>query len=439
MNRKPLALAALLLTGAAQRVSAQDSSTNPELAKLQAEKAQIELQTQVYAAAKAKSEAEAAAATAKLGPLSSYSNDGSIDAGENSGKLQATLLAAEATRQSAGLIVHDLCTLMKQENATSACGDQGAGLPKLLVYAESDKPNFDAYQAFELERSAIQKDLERASKLSPAGGGRATAGTFGPGAAVLLSAAGNLLRSDYKLSNLDLTQSDTILIRAFLQQAKAQKLHTTIIVPGLYAAPLDLGSNPAITNLNNMEALRDQVAGSADRFRHQAAKKPKNKDELDKIVATMDAAVARFDAFSKKLSTPDDAGRVPLANVARQAELLQDMGDNSRLLLLKAEYAGGSTYSRKNFWTFLGGIPFYVSGGSLVGYTLFDAQTGAAIYSSSLPQSSVYSRIDDATRRFAYPPCVINANDANASIPQPRPQLGAALKQRQAATAGSCP
>jgi hypothetical protein len=415
MKLKSVALLAACSLACVSPAFAQDAPADPELLRLQKLKAQLDAETQAYVADKAKSDAQAAAATAKLGPLASYTREGTIEAGDNSGKLQATLLAAEATRQSASLIVRDLCTLLRADDTASACGPNGRGVPKLLVFTETERPNFDAYQAFELERIAIARDLARAAALKPGGSrGPISTGTFGGALPVLLSAAGNLFRSDYKLSNLDLSQSDTLLIRALLRQAKQASLHTMIVVPSLYAGPMDLANNPAVLALNALEDSRDEVAAAADRYRAQAAKKPKNKDELDKIVAAQDAAVARFDTFAKKLSTPDDAGRVPIANIARQAELLKGMDETSRYLVIKADYAGGSAYSRKNFWTFLGGMPFYVAGGSLVGYTLFNGKTGEALYSSSLPQAEPYTRIGDATERFAVRHCA-GPSGANGS------------------------
>jgi hypothetical protein len=61
---------------------------------------------------------------------------------------------------------------------------------------------------------------------------------------------------------------------------------------------------------------------------------------------------------------------------------------------------GGSAYSEKNFFTFLGTLPYSVSGGALVSYTLFNGATGAVVDSGSYGASAPFMKIHRIAQRY---------------------------------------
>lgn len=393
----------LLIAASTPMALLAQEAEDPALTRIKALKAQYELETQAFLASKARSDAETAAATAKLGPLASYQTAGTIEVGANSGKLEAALLASEATRVAAAQIALDMCSLLRKEPAQSACGDKGVGPAKLLIFTDAEKPTFDALDAFNAQLFSIRAQLERAAALEPAPAGPRGVNVVSaslPMFSTLLSTAGNLLRSDYKLSGIEISPSDSLLVKSFVQQARIAKIRSVLSAPSVYGGRIDFKSNPAFKDLEAVETLRNSVAAKADALRELAGTKPKNKAEIDKVVAEMDKAVARFDVFSQKLGTPDDKGNVPLAAVARQAVVAGTMTDDTYLLLLKSDLAGGSAYSKKNFWTFLGDMPFSVSGGSLVSYTLLNGRSGDVVYAGVLGQTEPFSKLHAATQRF---------------------------------------
>lgn len=393
-----LALATLSLPALAQ-----DAPEAQAIARAAAEKAQAEALTAMYNSRKAQADAEAAAAAAKLGPLSTYKMEGNVDVGTNSGKLEATLLASEATRISASRIVDRLCPLLAT-NGRTACGDDIQGSP-LIVFTDTEKPSFDAYDAFSAQLRSIKTQLLRVKGrrpvVRPATGGPISGSTIGlAGVTTLLSTAGNLLRSDYKLSYVDVTADDVVLVRALLEQAKAKKLGSAISVPLLYGGRINYDTNPAILSLDAVEQDRNIVAGEARGLREESATQPKNKAALEALAVEMEDAVKRFDAFALRLGTADDKGVVPLSVIARQAAVSQALTANGHMLVLKVNLAGGSAYSQKNFWTFLGTMPFSVSGGSLISYTLLKGQNGEVVDAGVLAQTQPFTRIHRATQRF---------------------------------------
>mgnify|MGYP004254531567 FL=1 len=325
--------------------------------------------------------------------------------GANSGKLEATLLASAATSRLAAHIVERVCPQLAPGGGMAACSipPTGQACPAytteakpLLVFTEQAVPNFDAYDMFRMQLESIEAQLVRAL---PAGDGTISAGVMGlPAAATVLSALANLFRSDYKLSALDVSQSDALLVRSFIEKANARCLDRPIVSPSLLQPRLEIEGNPALARLNTAGTLRDRAASrSADQKRAMSAEKAKTDPEI----ARLDEAVARFDAFLVKLGTPNEKGSVPLAMVARQGQLDGLIDESTPMLILKAEMAGGSAYAKKNFWTFLGGMPFSVSGGSLVSFTLVRGRSAEIVDAGVLRQTEPFMKIHAATKRFS--------------------------------------
>lgn len=367
-------------------VHGQEAEENPVIARANELKAQ-------YEASKAKSDAEAAAVKAKFGPLADYTTEGTVEAGENAGKLEATLLAAEATRQSAGHIVAALCNSNKVGGAATLCAANSTA--DLILMAEADQLTFDSYDAFRLQLLSVRDEMTSAMGSTCPTSTPAFTESSLAGLSTVVSIAGNLLRSDYKLSHIEVTPSDSLLLKAFVQQARG-KVHGNLWAPAIAPQRIDLVNNPALKELAADLKLRNEVKECADKL----AKKPKGK-KPDPQLAKMVKAIERFDAFYTSLGTADDKGTVPLAVIARQAALSEVMAKpTTYVLTLKADMAGGSAYTKKNFATFLGTMPFSVSGGSLVSYTLVKGREGAMVYADLLPQTEPFMKLHAATARF---------------------------------------
>jgi hypothetical protein len=94
------------------------------------------------------------------------------------------------------------------------------------------------------------------------------------------------------------------------------------------------------------------------------------------VAAELGAAIKGYDDYIAKISAPSEKGVSELAEAARQAWMRADLDSGSYLLTVKMNAAGGSTYTKKNFFTFLGGTPFYVSGGTVASFTFIEGATG---------------------------------------------------------------
>lgn len=397
---KLLVTAAILVPLVAPIPAIAQESDSPTTTRLKELTAEYELATKAYQASKAKSDAEAAAAAAKFGPLSNYQTAGTIEAGANSGKIEVAMLASEATRSAAAQIVRELCTMLSTKPGGSACGKDAKAPARLLVFADADKPTFDALDAFRAELRSIRMQLDSAKPKASTGPRGEFVEASAAGFSTALSVLGNLLRSDYKLSSIDISQGDSMVVKSFLREARLAGLNSALSVPSIYSGRIDFDSNPAVKELETAEKLRNEVAEQAASMR-RGAKNPKAKAAIEPAASAMDKAVARFDAFVTRIGTPGEAGKVPLAIIARQAQIASNLDEDTHVLILKSEMAGGSAYAKKNFWTFFGRMPFFVSGGSLVSYTVLKGRDGEVLYAGVLGQMQPFGRIDATTARFA--------------------------------------
>ena len=369
--------------------------------------AQAQLEKAVAEAMKAKYDAESSATKAKFGALADYESSGTTAAGASAGALEASLLGVDATRSVGVDIGKEVCESLKQ-----------AAAPKSPVYvvAESHVISFESYDAFLIQAQAINEQMSAALVMSPtstSSGADLTASASSPGTAVAI--LGNLFRTDYSVSNISLTADDQLLMRAVIDEAECRNEYA-FRLPGQYIAPSRLADNDAMNSMRKLETLRRQLerkllTDTATRANGMAAAQA----EKDKAKATnLRVAAERFDlpidavtkaldahaAFRNFLSTPNDKGILPLSLVVRQADLAKPLADGGYLLVLKANALGGTSYTRKDFWTFFGTMPFSVTGGTAASYTLIDGKSSNVLGTGVAARAVPYMKVHRAVARY---------------------------------------
>jgi hypothetical protein len=395
---------------------AQDAEPDQAVASANAAKAVAEAQ-------KAKYEAEEAAAKAKFGALADYAATGGVTASTGAGLLEATLMGSEATRASAEKIAARLCDAVKgctapTAPATCTFRTPDPKLKPVFIVGEDEKLSFEAFDAFQLQTQLIEAQFKRALAMKPAAGfapsGGVTVSTAGFSTALAL--AGNLLRSDYTVSGVTLTPDNLVLAKEVMRAARCQQIPRAIKLPGQFNPPLDLTQNLALSRFNALDTLRDQANASLEasiqdaKDLQEAAKNEKDKkkaaallaqsDAYAPIVDALKAAIKRYDDYVTKTGTPDDKGVFPLTAITRQAYLSQALGEGAYLLVLKANFLGGSSYTRKNFFTFFGAMPFSVAGGAVSSFALIEGGTGNVLDSGVFAQSAPYSKVHKTVGRY---------------------------------------
>lgn len=349
-------------------------------------KAEADADTAASNADKARSEAATAAAKAKLGPLADYTAAGTTTAGNNAGKTESQLLASDATQGLAKLMVERL----KLQSLNKA---------NILITSEGTLPTFEAYDAFLAQLQQIEGELKRAQLAKPKAKSAPTKliqfEMFGSSsAAVVLNTVGNLLRSDYQVAGVEWTADDALLSRAIIVQAKSNSFIRKFYTPAV--SPLGMAkTNLAIEALANLTA---EQARAEDKL-EAVTVSSQSSTELDysEVIVGLEASIKRGEAFAAMLRTPKD-GVTPLVVVARQAHFARILQDGY-ILSIKTHAAGGSTYTKKNFWTFLGTLPFYVSGGALASYSLTDGVTGEVLDSAVFGRMRPYMKVHDVASK----------------------------------------
>jgi hypothetical protein len=205
-----------------------------------------------------------------------------------------------------------------------------------------------------------------------------------------------------------------VLAKEVMRAARCQQIARPIKLPGEFTPPLDFSQNPALARLKTLDALRDQVSDKlADDTQdakdlQEAAKNEKDKkkaalllaqsEAYAPVVEALKAALKRYDDFVAMVGKADDKGVSPLSTIARQAYMSKALGDGGYLLVIKANFLGGSSYTRKNFFTFFGAMPFSVGGGAVASFTLIDGKSGnvidSGVFAHSVPYNKVHKTID---------------------------------------------
>jgi hypothetical protein len=414
---------ALLCIGFAASGQAQESpSTDWDAAKKESEARKAAAD-----ADKAEAEAKAAAIKAQLGGIADYKTEGNTTATNNAGQVEAAILSSVATRAAADRIVTEVCIrgpkLCQPYTATSVPAGSGGGAipasvcddlattavaaaPKLYVFTESEKPSFDAAEGVQAALCGINKKLDAAiansERLTTGGSSQA----FAPAALfTIANVAANLFRTDYSFQGIAVTSDDLLLAKLFVAAASGH-VNVPIHVPSIYRPAALSVDNPLMAALVKLDETRTQAARLSDKHKKtagslakggkaQAARAKANSE----VAAALDAAIKSYDDYLAKITTPSDKGVSELAEAARQLRIRNDLASGSYLITLKMNTAGGSSYTKKNFWTFLGGAPFYVSGGTVASYTLIDGQSGAVLGSNAVGIAGGYERIGEIHRR----------------------------------------
>jgi hypothetical protein len=103
-----------------------------------------------------------------------------------------------------------------------------------------------------------------------------------------------------------------------------------------------------------------------------------------------------YDSLITSLTTKDANGVFKIDKVIEQREIQNSLAAGELVLFLKTNAAVGGYYTKKNLWTFLGGMPFYTMGGAVVSYSLIDGPTGAVKLAGVVTRHGGYQKLAKA-------------------------------------------
>jgi hypothetical protein len=112
------------------------------------------------------------------------------------------------------------------------------------------------------------------------------------------------------------------------------------------------------------------------------------------------AVIALYDSLFGKLAVPDEKGSVLVVNVIKEWVIDEALKGGGYLLILKTQKAGGSAYTKKNMWTSLGAMPFFVAGGAVASFVLLEGASGKISTAGVIPIHGGYRRVDAIENAF---------------------------------------
>lgn len=394
-------------TAAARQVSAQKSEAEAQTALFNQQKAAADAQSAALAA-------EAIALKAKFGTVTGSQITGTVTTEAGAGSAEANLLAAKAVDEAAALIA----------KALSPTPDN----KKYIVFAGSQRPTLGHWRTFSIQSEVIQVSFNQADfvatqarraaegQITPAittnSSGTESVANIVTGAGAVLDIAsklGSYFMTDYKASAVTLTGCDDDLLAVGVVGRLSGALF-----PARWASPP--GANPVSNLLARLAKLRDssiptqrEMQEKGDHYKAAAEKESdaKRKDQLKGIAGAFakagDAYVAaqkRFDDLLVSLATADKDGVPLVAYVIDEKPIAETLEGGAYALFVKLTAAGGY-YTKKNLWTFLGSMPFYVSGGTIASYVLVDGGSGVVVKAGQFTVHSGYYKINDVADQFS--------------------------------------
>lgn len=407
-----LTVAALLTGGVARADDAPDIS--PELAKA---KAEAEAQKAIAEAKKATVEAEVAAATAVSDKIPKSDIAGDVKLGEKAGKAEAYLMSAKAVTAAATSIA---------DAAPPTCN-------RIAVFSGTDSLSMSHWRVYETRRLLIDQAFDRAKRaIDSADAARATfeqqSQGKGKGASSLyefvaptalfgvastieaVAKIGSFFQTNYEVAGVEIEADDVLLretttgVLATRGKSPSQPLRLVrdAVFETLTRGLVDLDAKAA-------NAAADYGRAESEAKRLRETKKPaaiRVAELYERASALAKSATESHAAFLGYISGADSGGspniQPVLADLAAETVLFGTSGEGSKTcaLALKVNLMGGGLYTKKNLWTFLGTMPFYVGGAATVTYTYIDPATGVVLASGAVQRHGGYDKLDRITKSF---------------------------------------
>lgn len=338
---------AILLSGP---IAAEDQLSNDsEIARLEAEKKQLQLEADISNLKKTLLENEKARRTDVTDLLPSSKgkttiNDGALD-------IESHLLAMVAVKSAAVTIKTDLGT------------DIGTGA--LLVIAPQNDV-LSEWQAQLLVNEMIGHRDRLNTAIQDLLPGRVTV-KFDPGTALAaINGIGGLLRTETTISPLSLTAiNDDFLALALKAELPDSKLSSLNSLVGA------MDQNPVFQEYG---LLRAEILAANDVLRGWPKKPAEKVAQAALLRGQVSEAVSFFDLITKQ---GNDGEPSPIIRAALTKRMIDD---DSKLVRIQVIKAGGSAINLDNIGVFFGDDPLRVSAGLVVSWTMEQKDSQRAGY-----------------------------------------------------------
>ena len=359
-------------------------------------------------AAKARLDAQKAVAQAAIGLVTgSTAFTGATEVATDAGKGEATLLASRAVNSAAATIA-------------DATREKLSG-KRVVLMQGAEAPQFANYRQFLMQESLILQIFTaaktEANRLAVAGDQAASIvrapGTAPPAVLPALTAAdivlssitklGSYFISDYKIGGITLTADGEQLISAVasglaesavvLLPARAVPQAADFAETMETVATQTVDADSLATDLTTKaEAAKARAVGPADPDKAQLQNAAKL---YEQGAAVLRKAIAKSEEFISALLVADAKGVAAITRIAQEKAVCVELNQQDALaLVLDVRASVGGYYTKKNLWTFLGSMPFFVMGGAVVTYCLVD-KLGQVMKAGLVPVHGGYAPLQE--------------------------------------------
>ena len=382
------------LDAAKKTPTAAEAATAEQVAQAKTAKEIADAQKALADAQKALSDSQLAAFKSALGEVPDSGIKGTVTAGNNSGEIEAALLAMKAVREAAQSIGARIQKTIKPPAS-------------VLIMANSETPTFQNLMAYRAEVAIIDKVLDDAAATAKG------VSTEGPGleAVPLLGAAGialdatskllSFFKTDYTINPVTVALEDRVALDELANHLAG--LGFLVKAPAIYdGAAVNSAAQFFLDDATRLSgkraALQPAIAAAANRIAEltKAIAAPnlpaETKATLERALATQTAlsttlknAAGLVDSWYTKLAATDSKGTANIVHVTREKSIADALAKDAYLLLVKVQAKGGNLLTKKNLWTLFGGMPLYHMGGVAVSFTLIEGQTSLVKASGVAP------------------------------------------------------
>lgn len=425
-RKAAVALVAFLWGGAALAAD-PDPATKAQTDALTLRQLQAAVDTAEANARKAQAEAEKAEREGKAAGVKAVAealpnpSSGAVDVKANAGQLEAAVLATVAAKTVAPTISTKIRTAVSQVQprtpAPPAPGCTVIGTPAarpagqhapVVIFSGTEIATFSHWEAFAILACQVEFLLKRANtavdtRNTAVGGTIATSVTLG----AAVSAATKLLAiltPNWEIGGVAVTQDDSVLVTYVAKNYVATPGYPLIWPARI--AKLDAGRE-LVTAMSTLglgaDEARDYLDQLAEAKKVAADAKASAAEKADaaetvKIIGpeegALTAATGAFDALASSLRGSDEKTALPLNLVVQQKALADALGTDGLAVWLRTQTANGGYYSRKLIWNAFGGMPFFVTGGVVVSYTVVQPSTWEVRAAGSYACHGGYHRLD---------------------------------------------
>jgi hypothetical protein len=266
---------------------------------------------------------------------------------DGAGGVEAAILSSEALNAAADTIASDI---------------QKSGKTKIVIMSGGALPDTDSNLSLSIEIDAMRNLLhaQRPATRNDDGELRIAAAPAIAGISNALELLTSLLRSETEISNLPSVELNADSLGVAVANSLLDK-NMTVTLPNrilLTDWKNDADVRQVITDLRQLEEMASAI---------RTVKSP-SEDQT--------AALKRYADFLIRIQMPNQ-GKVPLLNALRAAKVAKTLG-TGHILEVKVEKIGGTLLKRKNLAVILGASALGVTGGSVISYSLTDANGTAS-------------------------------------------------------------